>query len=67
MADIADIANDYCERELADRLYGHVQYTGLSATHCEDCDCDIPLLRREAVPGVTRCIDCAELEERRHG
>lgn len=67
MADEADIANDYAERELADRLYNRIQYRGQSATRCEDCDCEIPLLRREAVPGVSRCLDCAELEERRHG
>lgn len=64
--DIVDLANDYAEQELADRLFGRVQYAGQSATHCEDCDCEIHLLRREAVPGVTRCIDCAELEEKRH-
>lgn len=63
MPDICDIANDYAEQELADRLFGRVQYVGQSATHCEDCDCEIPLLRREAVPGVTRCIDCQEISE----
>ena len=67
MADICDIANDYAEQELADRLFGRVQYVGQSATHCEDCDCEIPLLRREAVPGVRLCLDCQEVEERRHG
>lgn len=28
--DIADIANDYAERELQERLYGRVQYQGQS-------------------------------------
>lgn len=67
MADIADIANDYAEQELSDRLFGRVQYVGQSATHCEDCGEEIHLLRREAVPGVQKCLDCAEMEERRHG
>lgn len=65
--DIVDLANDYAEQELADRLFGRVQYIGNSATHCEDCDCEIPLLRREAVPGVRRCVDCQEIAEVSHG
>ena len=31
---------------------------GESLTHCEECDRPIPAARREAVPGVRRCIDC---------
>lgn len=67
MADIADIANDYAEQELADRLFGRVQYVGHSATHCEDCGEDIPQARRAAIAGVHLCIDCAWREEKRHG
>jgi phage/conjugal plasmid C-4 type zinc finger TraR family protein len=67
MADIADIANDYAERELQERLHGRVQYQGHSQKACDDCGCEIPLLRREAVPGVRLCIGCQEVEERRHG
>lgn len=63
MADIADIANDYAEQELADRLFGRVQYVGQSATHCEDCDCEIPEARRVAVKGCVRCVDCQEISE----
>lgn len=32
---------------------------------CESCGNEIPELRRQAVPGVTLCIDCANEEERR--
>lgn len=67
MADIADIANDYAERELQERLHGRVQYQGHSQKACNDCGCEIPLQRREAVPGVRLCIGCQEVEERRHG
>ena len=31
---------------------------GSSRRECEDCDTDIPLKRREAQPGCTRCIHC---------
>ncbi len=37
-----------------------------SLTHCEDCDAPIPEARR-ALGGVTRCVECAEIEERRRG
>lgn len=65
--EIVDLANDYAEQELADRLFGRVQYVGQSATHCEDCDCEIPLLRREAVPGVRLCLACQEYAEAING
>lgn len=36
---------------------------GESATECEDCGGDIQPARREALPGVTRCITCQEIHE----
>jgi len=39
---------------------------GESATHCETCESEIPLARREAVPGVQLCVNCqseADAEE----
>jgi phage/conjugal plasmid C-4 type zinc finger TraR family protein len=38
---------------------------GPSLEFCEECGEPIPKARQEAVPGVTLCIDCKELEERR--
>ncbi len=38
---------------------------GPSLSHCKDCGEDIPEARQLAIPGVTRCIDCQELFERR--
>lgn len=32
--------------------------TGNSLTHCEECEAEIPLARREAVPGVKLCVVC---------
>jgi len=34
--------------------------TGPSLSHCEVCECEIPLARREAVPGVRLCVTCQE-------
>jgi phage/conjugal plasmid C-4 type zinc finger TraR family protein len=31
---------------------------GDSLTHCEECGCEIPDARREAVPGVRLCVAC---------
>jgi phage/conjugal plasmid C-4 type zinc finger TraR family protein len=36
-----------------------------SLSECEDCGESIPKARQVAQPGVTRCIFCQELEERR--
>ncbi len=36
-----------------------------SLAECEDCGEDIPKARQEAQPGVTRCIYCQELFERK--
>ena len=31
---------------------------GESLTHCEECEEEIPLARRQALPGVRRCVAC---------
>lgn len=36
--------------------------TGLS--ECEECEAPIPLARRAAMPGVRRCVDCQQAQER---
>lgn len=41
---------------------------GESLTHCEDCGEPIPERRRQAVPGVRRCVACqAELDAQSAG
>lgn len=63
--DILDQAALETERQLNEALANRVQYVGHSLTECEECDLPIPLLRREAVPGVRLCLDCQELVELR--
>ena len=37
---------------------------GESATHCDECEKEIPQARRDAVPGVRLCVDCqSEVDE----
>ena len=38
--------------------------TGLSLTHCEACNAEIPEARRQAVPGVRLCVACQEEQDR---
>lgn len=35
--------------------------TGTSRSHCEHCEAEIPQARREALPGVRRCVACQAL------
>lgn len=45
--------------ELA-RLQARAKPVGESLTHCAECEEEIPLARREAIPGVKLCIDCMQ-------
>ena len=38
---------------------------GEGATHCEECEEEIPEVRREAIPGVRLCINCQSALEKR--
>ena len=64
MADDADIADEIAERERTAALAGREIYTGESAEECEDCGDEIPIKRRQAIPGCTRCAFCQGLVER---
>ncbi len=39
---------------------------GESLTHCEDCGEAIPEARRQAVPGVRRCVGCQSEADRQY-
>ena len=45
--------------ELA-RMRAQQRARGDSLTHCADCDEPIPERRREAIPGVTLCVECQQ-------
>ena len=68
--DLIDRATQHAERMLAAQLdsqLGRSRPQGMSLSRCEECDDVIPEARRQQVPGVRLCIDCQEVEERRHG
>lgn len=39
---------------------------GKSLDQCEECESQIPIARREAIPGVHLCIKCQEGLEKQH-
>jgi phage/conjugal plasmid C-4 type zinc finger protein, traR family len=46
-------------------LQKHRTFKAVSRLYCEDCDAPIPEKRRQMIQGVTRCVTCQELEEKR--
>lgn len=67
MTDITDRASDreaeftedaLEEQHRRDPSYGKT--VADSATHCAGCQCEISEARRQAVPGVQLCFDCAD-------
>ena len=36
---------------------------GPALTHCADCGEEIPVRRRDAIPGVRLCVACQEVED----
>lgn len=66
--DVIDRANDRAQNLHDDsiaQVRRHVaeQAAHSSATHCAGCLITIPEARRQAVPGVTLCVDCANEAE----
>ncbi|HCJ0148072.1 TPA: TraR/DksA C4-type zinc finger protein [Salmonella enterica subsp. enterica serovar Infantis] len=63
------IAEEYTQRCVEQQLahaHNHVRPAD-GPRSCEACGVDIPAARLRAVPDALLCVDCQELEERRHG
>ena len=45
--------------EELERLRARKGLSGQSLTHCAGCGDEIPKARRDAIPGVKLCIECA--------
>jgi phage/conjugal plasmid C-4 type zinc finger TraR family protein len=65
--DIVDRAQQMESRALKEAMTVHNRSRTTTPaawlTHCEDCDREIPVKRRETVPGCTRCVTCQALFE----
>ncbi len=64
MSDEADQAMQLEEQARRIALANRVRFTGESADECVDCGNLIPSERQVALPGVQRCVGCAEVLER---
>lgn len=64
MSDIIDRANDQAQEELNRNLAKAQRFDQPSLAECVECGEDIPE-RRRRLGGVTRCIDCQSVIERR--
>jgi phage/conjugal plasmid C-4 type zinc finger TraR family protein len=53
-----EIAGKYLKGYMAEALRKISR--GPGSEYCEDCGAVIPLPRREAVPGCTRCVKCQQ-------
>lgn len=65
MADDMDRASEHETMMREAALSQRFQFSGQSRIYCADCDAGIPPARREALPGVQLCVECAEYSERR--
>ena len=64
MSDMIDRANDQVQEELNRNLAKAQRFDTPSLAECIECGEDIPE-RRQRLGGVTRCIDCQSVIERR--
>ena len=64
MADIADMAQERIDAENNARMANINRFNTPSRSACIECDEPIPP-QRQAVGGVTHCIDCQDALERR--
>lgn len=64
MADDIDRANDIAQESLERSLAKAKRFNAPSRTDCIECDTPIPEQRRR-LGGVTHCIDCQTVKERK--
>lgn len=60
MADVIDITTEREADILSAAIANRTRYVGVSAHECAECGDTIPQGRRDAVPGVQLCVECAE-------
>lgn len=60
MADFIDSTLEREEMLHNATIANRVRYVGVSAHECVECGDLIPQGRREALPGVQLCVECAE-------
>ncbi|WP_171334249.1 TraR/DksA C4-type zinc finger protein [Acinetobacter sp. CFCC 10889] len=57
MVDLVEMAEEFQAMNLQEKINARTQFTVPSHDECDDCGEDIPV-QRQALGGVTRCIEC---------
>ena len=58
-SEIIDQASALEEMMRENAIQAHrLNHSAVSATHCEECDEELPDARRKAYPGCTMCVGC---------
>lgn len=63
MPDILDKAQEIEQLQREHALRNRAKAQEPSRLYCEDCDEVIPEIRRQKVPGCTRCVECQIIYE----
>lgn len=65
--EIIDQASALEEMMRENAIQAHrLNHSALSATHCVECDEELPEARRKAYPGCTMCVECLAVLELRN-
>lgn len=66
-AEIIDQASALEQMMRENAIQAHrLDHSAVSATHCEECDEELPEPRRKAYPGCTMCVACLQIVELRN-
>ncbi|HED2372605.1 TPA: TraR/DksA family transcriptional regulator [Citrobacter freundii] len=62
--DTLDAASELTQQRIEMAVAAHrLNHSAVSATHCEECDEELPEARRKAYPGCTMCVSCQGEQE----
>lgn len=65
-AELIDQASALEEMMRENAIQAHrLNRDAVSATHCEECEDELPEARRKAYPGCTMCVSCLQVIELR--
>ncbi|QQO90426.1 putative DksA-like zinc finger containing protein [Erwinia phage pEa_SNUABM_5] len=54
-----DGVNDTIESNINNEIdFARAQLMGVGSEYCLNCDCEIPLRRRQAMPNAKYCVEC---------
>ena len=70
VADDVDMTQHLEEAAMSGRIAAiraRTEATQLAPAECDECDGEIPMARRKAVPWTRRCVRCQTLAEREFG